>query len=218
MSSHRRVQYEPRLECYVTMAKFGSMPEAVTAFDTTNNTGKSLSTADLLRYWMLRNARHPEVGIEDHIDEKWNKINDVLEDKDKDIKDFVVRYWCGRLGERYQASKLLKHLDAEMDSTYRANKTALQNLMTEMADGAAPYHDLINCNKRPQPPGARLIQRLALWHPRYCRKLSGYDDHQMARLINLTEKVFFGTKSSQNEGRPLPKYANWQAQFSQLVT
>ena len=84
------------LECYVTMAKFGGMPEAVTAFDTTNNTGKSLSTADLLRYWMLRNARHPEVGIE-NIDEKWNKINDVLEDKDKDIKDFVVRYWCGRL-------------------------------------------------------------------------------------------------------------------------
>lgn len=210
------VLYESMLlECYVTMAKFGSMPEAVTAFDTTNNTGKSLSTADLLRYWMLRNARHPEVGIEDHIDEKWNKINDVLEDKDKDIKDFVVRYWCGRLGERYQASKLLKHLDAEMDSTYRANKTALQNLMTEMADGAALYHDLINPATNAHNRRALRLMRKAGASQHLTTllagKLSGYDDHQMARLINLTEKVFFWYQIVAERGGSAlyQKYANW---------
>ena len=47
--------YEGMLsECYITVAKFGSMPEAVTAFDTTNNRGKDLTMADLLRYWMLK--------------------------------------------------------------------------------------------------------------------------------------------------------------------
>ena len=56
-------------KCYVTVAKFGSMPEAVTAFDTTDNTGEALSTADLLRYWMLRNGQHEAVGLKEHIEE-----------------------------------------------------------------------------------------------------------------------------------------------------
>ena len=82
--------------------------------------------------------------------------------------------------------------------------------MTEMADGAALYHDLINPATNAHNRRALRLMRKAGASQHLTTllagKLSGYDDHQMARLINLTEKVFFWYQIvAERGGCALPK-------------
>lgn len=207
--------YEGMLsECYITVAKFGSMPEAVTAFDTTNNRGKDLTMADLLRYWMLKNAQRHGDEATKNVEEGWTQINNGLEDKEKDIKDFVVRYWCAHLGERYQSTKLLKHLDGVMKTTY-TGETELLSLMSEMSRASVMYHALINPSASdPNRRSLRLMRKAgASQHltTLLAGKMKGFDEHEMAQLINLVERVFFWYQIVAERGGSAlyQRYAQW---------
>ena len=205
-------------DCFVTNAKFHRFDEAVTAFDTTNNRGKDLTLADLLRYFMLRKGQAPDKNIGGYIQQGWKQITEALDDNERNIKDFVVRFWCAKLGSRYQNTRLLRHLDNEINRGMM-EKQDLIDLMDEMVRGAKLYHSLIN---PPTDDVNRLKLRLlrkagASQHltTLLAGKLRGLNDAEMGVLVNLTERVFFWYQivGERAASALYNRYAEWAGQL-----
>ena len=126
---------------FLSVATFQTLPEAIHAFDTTNNRGQELTLTDLMRYWMLSNAFTVGRDLKEQIQTSWERISNTIP-KETDLADFVGRFWTGRLGTKLTKNKLVSFLNREIKRNYR-ERASLVQLSRDLEDAARHYQSLI---------------------------------------------------------------------------
>jgi len=197
---------------YMTIATFTSLPEAVHAFDTTNNRGQDLTLTDLLRYWMLTNTQNMDQVTKEDVQRSWDSINDELP-KETQRNDFVIRFWCGKLGERKTKSKLINFLSKHIRDEWNTPRK-IKQLSHELVDASKHYSLLI------EPPFSDVNAYRLEFFPNKAKqhltmllagKIKGYTDNEMTSLIGHCESlyVWYQLVSDRASNSLYQRYCNW---------
>ena len=197
---------------YLSVATFQSLAEAIHAFDTTNNRGQELTLTDLLRYWMLSNASRIDDATKEEVQRSWEIISELIS-KEVPRKDFVVRFWTGRLGERLTKMRLVSYLNRELKNNYKT-KRKLKTLSRDLEDAARHYSHLINPPAGiPNTTNLKLFPNNAKQHltTLLAGKIAGMPEVQFSRLLGMCEGVFvwYQLVSNRSGAALYHKYCEW---------
>ena len=197
---------------FLSVATFQTLAEAIHAFDTTNNRGQELTLTDLMRYWMLSNASRIDDATKEEVQRTWEIISELIP-KEVPRKDFVVRFWTGRLGIRLTKAKLVSYLNRELKQNYRTQQK-LRKLSRELEDAARHYSNLIN-----PPAGLPYTTNLKLFPSNakqhlttlLAGKIANMPEASFTRLLRMCEAVFVWYQLIANRsGAALyHKYCEW---------
>ena len=197
---------------YLSVAKFESIPEAVHAFDTTNNRGQDLTLTDLLRYWMLTNTTNMSDRTKSEVQANWDSINQHLP-KETVRKDFVVSFWGGELGNRKTQNELINFLNKHIREQYNT-ENSIKKLSRQLENSAKQYHDLISPSiNDANAPRLSFFPNKAKQH--LTLLLSGkrkdFSDNEMEQLIVNCESlyVWFQIVAGKATNSLYQKYCNW---------
>ncbi len=177
---------------FLSVATFQTIPEAIHAFDTTNNRGQELTLTDLMRYWMLSNAARVGRDLKEDMQTQWEIISNNIE-SETDLSDFVMRFWTAKLGKKYAKSKLVSYLSSEIPTNYR-ERASLTELSRELKDASVHYMSLIQ--PASSDPNATRLKFLKAAGSKQnltallAGKIMDFTDNQMRRLIVICECVF----------------------------
>ncbi|MBO9425532.1 DUF262 domain-containing protein [Labrenzia sp. R4_1] len=109
---------------------------AADVFETLNDRGIGLSTPDLLRNLIIRNAGQAN---QEYIVEKWRDI--IQFDSDNAIKNFLRHYWISHYGDVKTQS-----LYREMKNFITDNKIESRELTDKLSESANTYKDITDKN------------------------------------------------------------------------
>jgi len=197
---------------YLSVATFQTLAEAIHAFDTTNNRGQELTLTDLMRYWMLSNASRVDDATKDEVQRSWEIISELIP-KEVPRKDFVVRFWTGRLGVRLTKAKLVSYLNHELKTNYR-DGPKIKDLSRDLEDAARHYSNLINPPAGvPNSTNLKLFPTSAKQHltTLLAGKIVDMPEASFSRLLSMCEAVFVWYQLIANRsGAALyHKYCEW---------
>ena len=197
---------------YLSVAKFESIPEAVHAFDTTNNRGQDLTLTDLLRYWMLTNTTNMSDRTKSEVQNNWDLINEHLP-KETVRKDFVVSFWGGELGNRKTQNELINFLNKHIREEYNT-ENSIKKLSRQLEKSAKQYHDLISPSITDiNAPRLSFFPNKAKQHLTLllAGKRKNFSDIEMTQLIVNCESlyVWFQLVAGKATNSLYQKYCNW---------